>query len=822
MLLTSILSIFALALVAPYAHKLLGRFAAPALAAVPAYWFVRFASFLDADHPGALTEVRPWVDGLDVSLAFRLDGLALLMALLITGIGTCVVVYAGSYLHGHRHHARFFAYLLAFMGSMLGVVLSDDLIGLFIFWELTSVTSFLLIGFDHQKSESRRSAMQALLVTGLGGLALLAGLLMLGLETGSWRLSEIIADPELARSSALYTPATLLILLGCFTKSAVFPFHFWLPGAMAAPTPVSAYLHSSTMVKAGVFLLARLQPALGDTPLWQGALIGFGGFTMLVAVFLATRQTYFKKLLAYSTVSSLATMIMLIGMGETGAHAAMAYLFCHALFKGALFMIAGIADHETGVKDVERLGGLRRLMPVTSGAALLAAISMAGAPPMVGFAAKELMIKASMDAPVLPWLVTLATVAGGAMMVMVAITVGVRPFFGKQSWHPVSDPLPKAPHEAPPSMLAGPVALGALGLIAAFLPGLFADPIVRGATDALIPQVEHTSAAIHHIGAGASGADAGHGDGHYSLMVTDYLFHPSLALALSLLAVLGGVALYSVRAQWRKVTDPAMRALTPFGPQAAYLSTIEGIQRFADVSTSVQQNGSLSSYLRTVLIAATGLGFYGLMHTGRPLLTIPEHTAPVGFFETVLVVLAVVGAIGATLMRSRLAAILSMGITGLCVATLFVIYGAPDVAMTQFSIETLSAIILILVVWRLPQFKKLTSGPRRAWDATVALGFGAMMTAFVLIAVDEQFAAPISAYFAAESYHGTETAGAHGRNIVNVILVDFRGFDTMGEITVLGLAAIGVYTLVHLRSKRHDTVPVPPPFFERRGQGGDA
>ncbi len=843
MLLPAVLSIFALAFLAPTLHRVLGRFAGPVFALLPAGWFAYFCGFIGA--PGASVpegslagtmaqEVFSWVPALNIELALRLDGLSLLMALLITGIGACIVVYGGNYLHGHRHHGRFFGYLLAFMASMLGVVLSDDIMSLFIFWELTSITSYLLIGFDHHKEDSRRSALQALLVTGLGGMALLAGLLLLGLEGGTWRLSELIADPTGIQESTLYTPALCLILLGCFTKSAIFPFHFWLPGAMAAPTPVSAYLHSSTMVKAGVFLLARLQPAMGGTPQWEWALIGFGGFTMLAAIFLASRQTIFKRLLAYSTVSSLATMVMLIGMGEAGAHAAVAYLFCHALFKGALFMLAGIADHETGVKDVEQLGGLRKYMPISAGASLLAAISMAGAPPMVGFAAKELMIYASFDSPIMPAVVVAATVLGGVLMVMVAWTVGIRPYFGTKAWDEETNPLPKKPHEAPASLLAGPVLLGTLGVVAAFMPGLFGDPIVNAARDAVAPpaaiyspqsSIEPAIVLVADAPAGdaslagdhAGDRGGGYGDSKKSgkgLGVVYYLTHPSIVLALSLLAVVLGTGLYFVRDKWRSITAPLMYAAEPIGPQANYSRIMKGVTTTAAWQTKLLQNGSLSSYVRTILLAAIGLGVAGIIRTGRDFFTLPEETAPVGVFETVLALLSMCGAIAATRMKSRLAAVVSMGITGLLLAVVFLIYGQPDVAMTQFAVETLTAVILVLVVWHLPAFSKYTTSVRRFWDYVVAIAFGAMMTAFTLIAVDEQFAAPISQYFAQESY-----TGGKGKNIVNVILVDFRGFDTLGEIVVLGMAAIGVYTLLALRCTRADTVTKTRPFFERRNEG---
>ncbi|HVK92330.1 MAG TPA: proton-conducting transporter membrane subunit, partial [Mycoplana sp.] len=402
------------ALVAPVLTRFLGHRAAWPLALVPAAIFLHFSGFLPEVGRGeVVTGGFAWVPSYNVSFSWLIDGLSLVFLLLISGIGTLIVLYSGGYLKGHPHQGRFFSFMLMFMGAMLGLVASDSFLMLFVFWELTSITSFLLIGFDHAREAARRAALQALVVTGGGGLLLLAGLLVLWNVTGVTQLSLLLTFGEEVRASPFYLATLLLVLGGAFTKSAQFPFHFWLPNAMEAPTPVSAYLHSATMVKAGVYLLMRLNPVLGGTAPWETILSAFGGLTLLVGAVLAIRQTDLKLMLAYTTVASLGLLVMLTGLGsEHAAAAAALYLVAHSLFKGALFMVAGVLDHETGTRHITRLGGLGRVMPVTFAAAVLAALSMGGLPPFFGFLAKEEVYAALAGDNLRAVAFTIAAVAG--------------------------------------------------------------------------------------------------------------------------------------------------------------------------------------------------------------------------------------------------------------------------------------------------------------------------------------------------------------------------------------------------------------------------
>jgi multicomponent Na+:H+ antiporter subunit A len=395
-MLAAVFSSFGAALAAPWLHRVTRGATAPLLALLPASLLIYFASFAGRIAKGERVTVSyAWAPNLGVNLSFALDGLSLLFALLICGIGALVVIYAGGYLAGHHQLGRFYAFLLLFMASMLGLVLADNLLLLFVFWELTSISSFLLIGFDHEQEASRAAALQALLVTGGGGLALFAGMILLGLAGDSFELSTLLARGDMVRGDTRYLPILLLVVAGAFTKSAQVPFHFWLPGAMAAPTPVSAYLHSATMVKAGVYLLARLSPILGETATWTAIVAPVGAITMLLGGVIALYQTDLKRILAYSTISALGTLVLLLGLGTAAAiTAAIVFLFAHALYKGALFMVAGALDHETGTRDVEQLGGLRRAMPVTAVVAALAAVSLAGFGPVVSFIGKELLLEA--------------------------------------------------------------------------------------------------------------------------------------------------------------------------------------------------------------------------------------------------------------------------------------------------------------------------------------------------------------------------------------------------------------------------------------------
>ncbi|MEO1008597.1 MAG: hydrogen gas-evolving membrane-bound hydrogenase subunit E [Planctomycetota bacterium] len=787
MVLGSVIAIFTLAVLAPSLHRVLGRATGYLLALAPATACVYFLTQLASAGDGEIARTAwTWAADLGIELSFRVDALSTLFALLVTGVGTCIVLYANSYLEGDERRGRFFAFLMGFMGAMLGLVLADDLILLFVFWELTSVTSYLLIGFDHHRASARKSALQALIVTGLGGLAMLAGLVLLGQIAGTMSVSGVIENAEAIGGSPLSLAAMILVLAGAFTKSAQFPFHFWLPNAMEAPSPVSAYLHSSTMVKAGVYLVARLNPAFADQPAWQWALAGFGGATMLLGAYLATRNTGYKKVLAYTTVSSLGIMIMLVGLGQP--QAAAAYILAHALFKGTLFLVAGIVTHETGEKDTEKTGGLFRLMPVTAIAAIVAGLSMAGLPPLLGFVGKELLLKGSLHAHGgphdVPWLwPTIATIAG-AFMGVAGLQTGLRPFFLKKT---AEDDYPKPPHEAPPPMLIGPVLLAGLTLVGGLVPALFAVPLINGSAGVI--------------------ADAHHEPELASLSAIELATKPSLALLLSGVALAAGVALFAARRIWRRATAPAHVVLDHVSGDRIYDLLFGGTLKLSEVQTRVLQNGKLRRYVQVTLATALALAggmlvaFVDLGATlEQALPTIRELTLTEFILESVLVSLIIVAAIAATRFRSRLATIATLGVVGYSVALIFVLFGAPDVAMTQFAIETLTVIIFVLVVYHLPRFAVYTKKPGKIVDATLASLFGLLMATFVVVA--HQIEAPdgVSWYFNANAMPGEDGGhAAYGRNLVNVILVDFRALDTLGEIAVLGLAAVGVYTLLRLR-----------------------
>ncbi len=701
-----------------------------------------------------------WAPSLAVNFSFFVDGLSLLFALLITGIGAVILIYASGYLAGHVLLGRFYFYILLFMAAMLGVVLADNLITLFVFWELTSLSSYLLIGFDHHREEARTAALQALLVTGGGGLALLAGLLLLGNIAGSFELSELLLRGDLVRGHALYLPLLLLVLAGAFTKSAQVPFHFWLPSAMEAPAPVSAYLHSATMVKAGIYLLARLSPVLGGTEAWHYLVTLAGAVTMLGGAILAFPQTDLKRVLAYTTVSTLGALTLLLGLNTAlAAKAAMVFLVVHSLYKGALFMIAGAADHEAGTRDLRELSGLRRYMPLTTLAATLAALSMAGLPPMLGFIGKELLYEAKLEAPRAALWITSAGVLANVLMVAIAALVLLRPFFGRKIT------MPHTPHEAPVSLWFGPVMLAILSLAIGLAPETAARYFISTAVSAVRAEPTEVKLALWHG------------------------FNP--VLALSVLTVVCGALVYLARRILLRVTHP-LTMLARVGPQQWYEWFLQGLNRLAQWQTRLLQSGYLRSYLLMIIITTIGLAGYALTsRTAMPLLpSLPRAQ----FYEWIIAGVMLAAAVAVVRSTSRLAAVAALGVIGFSIALLFVLYGAPDLAMTQFAIETLSVIIFVLVLYKLPRFASFSRAGARLRDALVALTAGGLMTLLVLAVTAAPLRSRLTPFFAENS-----VAAANGRNIVNVILVDFRGMDTLGEITVLAVAAIGVYALLKLR-----------------------
>ena len=754
-----------LAFAAPAIHRVAGRATGWLLAAFPAAvfaWLCTLAPDVAAGEVWSFSQA--WVPGLGIDLSFNIDGLGLLFGLLISGVGALVLVYAQGYLGEHDSLGRFYTSLLLFMISMLGLVWSDNIVSLFVFWELTSVTSYLLIGFEHQRDTARKAALQALLVTGLGGLALLAGLVMMALATGTMSLAEIGARSDLLHESPLLTPMLLLVLLGAMTKSAQFPFHFWLPGAMEAPTPVSAYLHSSTMVKAGVYLLARLQPTLGEADLWMPLVGSVGAITMVVGAWLAMRQNYLKLLLAYSTVSALGGMVMLLGFGgELGAKAAVTFILAHALYKGALFLVAGSIDHACHEKDVRKLGGLGRMMPVTAAAAAVAALSMSGFMPLFGFIAKELLLEAALETPAWAGVFGAASLVGAIGMVVVAIAVGVRPFFG--AWIET----PRKPHEGGPALWLGPVTLGALSLVLGVAPGMVQSHLLAPAASSILGAPMEVKLSLWH--------------------------GLTPALGLSVLALGLGVVVFVLRPRFVAITG-FTDAPARYGPARWYDWVFNGLNGVATLQTRVLQSGYLRAYLFIMVVTTVGLTAWMMLRGDA--IRAPEQLSTVRVHEAAVLLLVLLGAIFAVRSKSSLGAVAALGVVGYGVALIYVLFGAPDLAMTQFAIETLTVVLFVFVFYHLPKFRILTSVAARTRDAAVAISAGALMTTLVVMAVAQRSAhEPISEYFAQES-----VPKAYGRNVVNVILVDFRAMDTLGEIAVLVVAGLGVFALLKLRDTR--------------------
>ena len=763
-MLLAVLSGFLLAIVAPALHRVTGRYIGWTLAILPASLTAYFASLIpEVQTNGSLVLEYAWIPGLGINLNFLVDGLSLVFALMISGIGTFILIYAGAYLAGHKYLARFFVIMLSFMASMLGLVLSDNLISIFVFWELTSITSYMLIGFNHEDMEARKCALQGLFVTAGGGLVLMAGLILLSIMTGSYSLAEILASDSALHEHAFYTAAVLCILAGTFTKSAQVPFHFWLPNAMAAPTPVSAFLHSATMVKAGVYLMARLNPALGEGDLWSQALMLFGAATMFTGAYLAFSSTGIKKVLAYSTIMALGTLTMLIGVGtELALTAFICFLVAHSLYKGALFMIAGALDHETGTKDITRMGGLRKAMPVTATIACLAALSLAGLPPLFGFVAKELMFESLLASPLWSAGLTTAAVAASVLIVGVAGLVAIKPFFGQVG------NMPKSPHEAPFGMLVGPAVLALTALIFGLAPFLPEGALLRSAVGSVYGEPVETYLALWH-----------------GVNVPLILSIGSLVLGLSLLA------------GWKRL-QPSIYAINTaaarFGPEAGYFRFMEGITIVAAWQTRVLQNGVLGLYLLLLVAVTFGLTGYTLLtHHGINLTLDLSYSH---FYEWGIALLLVVAAVFASATHSRLGSVASMGVLGFGVALTFILFSAPDLGITQLLVETLTVILLVLVLFKLPEFVNLSSPFERYRDLAVATFAGIVMTLLILAALDVQYFESISSYYIENS-----APLAYGRNIVNVILVDFRALDTLGEIFVLSLAALGVLSMIKLKAE---------------------
>lgn len=752
-----------LGLFLPVLTERLGRSACAVAAALPPLIaLVLLFSLQPGVFAGEVLRVKlEWLPQLGFNLSLRLDGLGFLFALLILGIGLLVILYARYYLSKSEPMGRFFAFLLLFMGAMLGVVLSENLLLMLVFWELTSLSSFLLIGFWGSRSDARKGARMALAITGGGGLALLAGILLIGHIVGSFELSQVLAAGYAIRAHELYPLALILVLLGVFTKSAQFPFHFWLPHAMAAPTPVSAYLHSATMVKAGVFLLARLYPALAGSEWWFYLVSLTGLATLLIGATLALFQHDLKGLLAYSTISHLGLITLLFGLDtRLAAVAAVFHIINHATFKASLFMAAGIIDHETGSRDMRRINGMWKYMPHTALLAMVAASAMAGVPLLNGFLSKEMFFTETLHQHLLGsfnWVIPAAATLAGVFSVAYSLRFIHDVFFNGE---PID--LPKYPPHEPPRYMKVPVeVLVFLCLLVGILPAYTVAPLL----------------------AAAASATLGGNLPEYSLSIWHGV---NLPLIMSLVALIGGVLVYVLR-------KPLFRwyaGMPSVDAKLVFERLVVSLFISASALTRRLDNASLQRYIAYLLGAAIVVVVMAL--GPLPELGGSVPLSPVdGITALGLGILTLAALVTVIFHRQRLVALLMLSVVGLMVALAFARFSAPDLALTQLSVEVVTIILLMLALFFLPAQTRVESSSMRALrDFSLAIGSG-VMVAMLAFAVLTRPYDSIAGYYLANSL-----SGGGGSNVVNVILVDFRGFDTLGEISVLAIAGVGIYAML--------------------------
>lgn len=724
--------------------------------------FIGLMTHLPAVMAGELVTARlDWVPLLGLNVTLMLDGLGFFFAMLILGIGLLIIAYARFYLSREDNMGEFFTYLLLFQGAMVGIVISDNILLLLVFWELTSLSSFLLIGYWKHLPEGRQGARMALTVTGMGGLAMIGGMLLLGQIVGSYDLSVILQNRNLIQASPMYLPALILILLGCFTKSAQFPFHFWLPHAMSAPTPVSAYLHSATMVKAGIFLMARMWPVLSGTPEWFMIVTTAGLITMVLGAVIALFKHDLKSLLAFSTVSHLGLITMLLGTGTAfGAMAAMFHILNHATFKAALFMSAGIIDHEAHTRDIRRLGGLRHLMPVTFVIASLAALSMAGIPLLNGFLSKEMMLEEATHTALfgMPLLVPVMATIGSLFSAAYCFRFISHTFLGPQR-----DDYPATPHDPPVGLWLPPAILVVLVVAIGVAPFL-AESFIKVVTASVLGDAAELPKAYFKIWHGLVPA-----------------------LYMSMIAVVGGLLMLLIFKPALGVWDKAAR------PEAKHIfdAVIASAVSLARRIIAPLHDGAFTRYaaIMAVTVVAVGYHAWATGTVGAP----TRSVQPANFVQIAGWLMLVAATCGLVVLhRNRLLSLILIGIVGLVVSVGFVFFSAPDLAMTQLTVEVVTIILLLLALNFLPNHTPVESSVlRRTRDGTVAVaaGLGAAALSYHYLLRDT-IAPSISDFHLANSYKG-----GGGTNVVNVILVDFRGFDTYGEIIVLGIAALIIYAL---------------------------
>lgn len=732
-----------------------------ALSGIPLFLFSYFLNFVPPVMNGRVFYYfLDWFPSLGVFLSLYLDGLSLLFVLLITGIGTLIIIYSMAYLEKKENAARYFCYLFLFMAAMLGIVLSNNLLTLFIFWEITSISSYLLIGFNHEKSAAREAALNALLITSAGALFLLVGIILIGIATHTYLITDLLNNGKQFIDNPWYNTILFLILIGAFTKSAQFPFHFWLPNAMEAPTPVSAYLHSATMVQAGVYLLARFHPIMSGSSLWFITLTLIGAITMLIGVLLAFRQTDMKLLLAYTTVTALGSLVFLLGSDQDAViKAAIAFLISHALYKATLFMVVGDIQHQAGTRFITEVKGLRKAMPLTFLAALVAGASMAGLPPLLGFYVKELVYEANLAVPIASNILTTIVVFANMMVAALAFMLVIKPFFGQQR--------PQNVLEANKKMSMNAFLLAVFTLIISLFPFTIDKAILSPAASATL--------------------------GHAVTMHLTLWHGFTSSLVLSLITLLGAIVLYLLRSKV-KVLLNWFSIIFKFGPSYIWQQLFQGILLFAEWQTKILQSGKQRIYL-TIVFLTIALSLYFIIFITHPI-KVENLSFPNYWISAFLFIWIFTSAIMTMLVNTYLRGLIFLGMFGLGIALLFLVNAAPDVAMTQVLVETLIVIIVVLNLYQQPALPKIfpEKNAIRLLNMLIALSIGISITLLLLTITHQDFNASISEYFLKNS-----VALAHGRNVVNVILVDFRALDTLGEITVVAMAAIGIFGLLKVR-----------------------
>ena len=721
----------------------------------------------DVFNGGTMTQSWAWLPQLGIDLSFRLDALGLLFCLLISGIGTLIYIYAYYYLNPRNSLSKLYLLLMLFMASMLGISLSNNLILLLIFWELTSISSFLLVGYWSNYEAAQRGSRMALTITGMGGLAMLGGFILLGQITGTYQIDQILTMKDQIQSHSLFVPSLLLILLGAFTKSAQFPFHFWLPNAMAAPTPVSAYLHSATMVKAGIFLLARFTPIFVGAALYHNIVTFVGLFTLCMAAFFAIFKEDLKGLLAYSTISHLGLIVCLLGLGSPLAiAAAIFHIINHATFKAALFMIAGIIDHETGTRDLRKLSGIWQLLPFTATLTMITAASMAGVPLTNGFLSKEMFfteLLASLSGPVLIVSAILATLAG-----IFAVAYSVRLVHGVFFDGPIGTGVPnRQAHEPPLGMRIPAILLAVLCILVGLVPSLLVENIVNATARA---STQVSDFAGSHLA----------------------IWHGfNLPLVMSIVALLGGIIFYFALAKGGRIREIDLDpVLGKFQGRVLFDLFLKHLLLSSRKFKRQTENGSLQSYLMWIVLFSGALLTMPFINQGLTTGTRELIHAP-----AIAIVLWLLLFSACWMMlwfhHERIKAVLISGAVGLVVTLVFVTLSAPDLALTQITVDVVTTVLLLMSLSLLPQLTPYESSVSRRWrDALIAMGggLGIGWISWLMLTRDHN---SISWFFLQQSL----PLGG-GSNVVNVILVDFRGFDTFGEITVLGIAAIGALCLM--------------------------